>query len=162
MNVSAIQTNNALSTTSILRNNAKSDPIAFKATPKQILDATQDAKICGGKKTFLNSVAQIFSSVEEQLAKVSDAPKEFIYKLGKENNIPKSIANLGIERKTADGQTQVIKLSDLDKELNKDTFRCSPTSTCNCGVGYTKGSYMTKLLEMIGVEKPDEISITKK
>lgn len=156
MNVQSIHP--ALST----KSNFKSNPIAFKATPQQIIAATDTKEICGGKKAFLKNIAQFFIAAEEQLAKVSNAPTEFIYKLGEENNIPKSMTDIGIEKKLADGSTQFVKISDMDKELNKDGFRCSPTSTCNCGVGFSKGSYVTELLTLLGVEKPDEISITNK
>ena len=65
------------------RNNA-----SFRATPKQILDAVENANICMGKKMFLTGVANAFKNVEKELVK-----DEFVYSLGKKNKISNNLPN---------------------------------------------------------------------
>ncbi len=129
-----------------------SNNIAFKATPQQILKAVDEAIICRGKKNFLGSIGEFFEDLQSKMATIKDAPKEFIYKLDQKNNIPESIANAEINGLT---------LAKVDSALTNSPFKCSPTSTCGCGAGKTKGELAMDLFEKIGVEEPSFIKISK-
>lgn len=130
----------------------KRNNVAFKATPKQILDVLDTARICPGKKGLVGSVAEFFYFAEREMAKIKDAPKEFIYKLGQKNDVPKPLEHLAVEGTT---------IAKLDEVLNDNPFKCSPTSKCGCGGGMSKGEFAAKLIESMGVDEPNVIKISK-
>jgi len=119
--------------------------IAFKATPTQILEAIDGAKICSSKKLCLGNIAEVFANAEEQLYTIAGAPETWIYKFGQKNEIP----------------AQLESVKQLDLQLTQDTFKCSPSSICGCGAGLTKGKYVSNLLAKIGVSNPGEILLSK-
>lgn len=131
----------------------QSSMVAFKATPNQILKAVSESNvICNGKKNFLGSIGEFFNDLQEVMKKLPDSPKEFVYKLGQKNDIPESLGNTDVNGLT------LLKLDDV---LNTNPFKCSPTSTCACGTGKTRGEFAKDLFEKIGVEEPDVIKIVK-
>lgn len=132
--------------------------ISFKATPQEIIKATTASNdLCPGKRRFLQNISSYFIGIENQLPQNPKTPDKFVYKLGEKNEIPDSMKKLGIY-----SGDSFVTLKDFDDNLQNDTFRCSPNSTCSCGKGFSKGEFMANLLTMIGIEKPNEISITKK
>jgi len=141
--------------------NQKTQP-KFKATPKQILTAVETAQMCPGKKMFLQRIANFFLNAEEQLNKISEAPKEYIFRLGQKNKIPNTMEKINLEVGTKENPKTIISLKDIDDSLNQESFKCSPTSSCSCGKNLSKGEYMASLLKTIGIEEPNEIKISKK
>lgn len=139
-------------TESYYNSNPNNRQVTFKATPAQILTKLETAKICPGKTNFLKNIAGFFGELQENLSKITDSPKEFIYKLGEKNELPETIKNVELGG---------ITLAKVDDVLNSNPFKCSPTSTCGCGNGMTKGELTKKLLETIGLEEPEVIKIAK-
>ncbi len=127
--------------------------VAFKATPAQILDTLECSKLCPGKTRFLKNIAEFFDSLQSNLSEIADAPKNYVYKLGQENDLPKAIKDVEIGG---------VTLKSLDETLNTNPFKCSPTSTCGCGGGMNKGELAKKLFESLGIDEPDFIKISSK
>ena len=136
-------------------NRANRNQVSFQATPAQILEALPAARLCPGKKGALHALADFFASLQKQLAEKTQGPVEYSYKLGKTNEMPPDLKTLDVNGLT---------LERLDRDLNADPFKCSPSSTCGCGGSKSKGSFFADLLKMIGVENPDsiEIAVNKK
>ena len=74
----------------------KQNKTAFKASPQQIMKAVAEAKMCNGKKNFLAGLGNYFSEFQKTMGKLQDAPKEFIYKLGQNNEIPESLKQVKV------------------------------------------------------------------
>jgi len=129
---------------------------SFRATPKQIADkALEKARareLCPSKAKLLVNVAGFFDKIQEQLAKATDAPKEFVYNVGKKNEIPESIKKINVNGGN---------LEELDKELNEGAFSCGSNPDDKCGEGESLGEFVSSLLHKIGVPEPDTIKISK-
>lgn len=136
-------------------NSASSNPhkqVSFGATPEQILDSLETAGLCPGKKSFLRNVAVFFDGLQGKMHQIAEAPAEYVYRLGQENQVPDTLANTKVGNLT---------LRDLDNGLNANPFKCKPGATCGCGGGKTKGTFVKNLLEQLNVEEPDVITIRK-
>lgn len=125
---------------------------SFTATPSEILNSLEKARLCPGKKMFLKSVADFFHSLQAGLAQLSNPPSNFVYRLGAANDIPQGLVEFSVNGKT---------LAQMDSFLTEGGFKCSPTSTCACGAGISRGELAKRLLAMIGVENPDVIAVSK-
>ncbi|MDD3766506.1 MAG: hypothetical protein PHF89_04870 [Eubacteriales bacterium] len=121
----------------------------FAANLNQIVQKLPTAKICPCKAQMLGSVVAFFQEVQTQLAKIADAPKEFIYKLGENNKVPKSMRQV---------QVNGLTIEAFDKLLTSSTFKCA---SGDCLSKTNKGKFIAELLEKIGVESPKTISISK-
>ena len=132
-----------------LRLNTPSKNVSFKARPEEIIEKLESAKICPCKIKFLNNISNYFVEAQNQLSKITDAPDEFTYQLGEKNIIPESMQNIEI-----DG----LNLKGMDKILSEDTFNCS---SGNCKSNNNQGNFISDLLKLIGVDKPEVITITK-
>jgi len=131
----------------------KKNHVSFGATPKQILDVLETARICPGKKGFLGQVAGFFDGLQGKMHQIAEAPAEYVYRLGQKNDVPEALA------KTEVGG---LTLRRLDDALNHNPFECKPGATCGCGGGMTKGNFAKQLLEIIGVNEPEVIKIAKR
>jgi len=127
--------------------------VSFQATPVQILNKLDTARLCPGKKAFLGSIADFFGGLQSKIAEVADNSIEYVYTLGKKNVIPEQLKELEVGGMT---------LQKMDDALNTNPFKCSPKATCGCGNGMTRGDLAKRLLEFIGAENPDVITISAK
>lgn len=118
---------------------------AFTATPRQILESLPSARICPGRKGFLESIAKYFERMETKVK----AP--FEYKLGVPNELPR-----GVKRFKAYSNT----FKEFDEWLNTQAFKCSEKSSCSCGKGLSTGQYAQTLLsDVLNLEKPGVIEV---
>ena len=147
MNLNRVQTNSI--NTQSNYNNKKA--VAFTATLPQILEALKTAKICPGKAGFLESTGRRVTKLEGKLFSIEGAPDKIVYNLGEKNEVPKFAEGTRIGR----------KWKKLDDELNEGSFECHPGSTCGCGDGFFLGGFAKKLLNLIGVEEPDVITVSR-
>lgn len=130
----------------------------FTATPAQILDKLEFAQICAGKRHYLANLADYFNEYETILNKKNKLQDSFDYFLTKGNNIPKEIEKTKIRT----GLLSWKSFKKFDKELNEQTFSCGSDSNCNCGKGKSLAEYTAELLQRIGVDKPDRITLQRK
>lgn len=124
--------------------------VSFNASPSQILNKLETAQLCPGKKSFLESIAMFFKTLEEKISEQIKKPYNYTYKLGENNNIPEEIRKIEV-----DGFT----LKEADIALNQNSFKCSPSAS-DCGEGKTKGNFAKKMFEILGVENPSTIEIS--
>lgn len=136
---------------------AKKQP-TFTATPAQIIDKLEFAQICPGKRHYLANLADYFNEYETKLNKKNRLQDSFDYFLTKENNIPKDIEKTKIRT----GFLSWKSFKKFDKELNEQTFSCGSDSHCNCGKEKSLAEYTAELLQRIGVDKPDRITLQRK
>lgn len=136
---------------------AKKQP-TFTATPAQIIDKLDFAQICAGKRHYLANLADYFNEYETILNKKNRLQDSFDYFLIKENNIPKEIEKTKIRT----GFLSWKSFKKFDKELHEQTFSCGSDSHCNCGKGKSLAEYTAELLQRIGVDKPDRITLHRK
>lgn len=129
----------------------------FTATPSQIIDKLEFAQICAGKRRYLTNLADYFNEYETKLNQKNRLQNSFDYFLTKENNIPKEIEKTKIRT----GFLSWKSFKKFDKELNEQTFSCGSDSHCNCGKGKSLAEYTAELLQRIGVDKPDRITLKK-
>ena len=129
----------------------------FKATPIQIFEKLETAKMCPGKRGFLETIAGFFRTIEIKMQKSDKLPAKFDYFLSKENDIPKNLA----KTKVRTGFLRWTSLKNFDKELSKETFSCGGASHCSCGKDKSLKEFTQELLEKIGVESPEKITISK-
>lgn len=129
----------------------------FKATPKQILDKLEYAKICPGKKAYLETIGTYFERLENKMKKSSKLPSTFDYFLKKDNNLPKELA----KTKVRTGFLSWTSLKSVDRELQEEAFSCNGKSNCTCGKDKSLKEFTADLLNHIGVEEPDKITLKK-
>lgn len=132
-----------------LKQSTPSEKIAFKASPEEILEKLESTRICPCKGKFLRNITTFFTEAQDQMTKMADAPDEFTYQLGEKNIIPDSMKKIEV-----DG----MSLQGIDKILSEDSFNCSSGS---CKSQNNQGKFISDLLNLIGVEKPEVITITK-
>lgn len=129
----------------------------FTATPAQIMNKLEFAQICPGKKHYLANLADYFNEYETKLNQKNRLQDSFDYFLTKKNNIPKEIEKTKIRT----GILSWKSFKKFDKELNEQTFSCGSDSHCNCGKGKSLAEYTAELLQRIGVDRPDRITLKK-
>lgn len=129
----------------------------FTATPAQILDKLEYARICPGKKAYLENLATFFDKLEDKMLKSSKLPERFDYFLKRDNDIPQNLE----KAKVRTGFLSWTSFKSIDQELNESSFSCGSDSHCTCGRGKSLKEYTSELLEYIGVPEPDKISLGK-
>lgn len=130
-------------------NNCQSKKIqCFTATPNEILCVLESAKICPGKRAFLQGLATFFEGLKTHISE--QGIKEFSYKLTDKNEIPERILTLNTNKRT---------LKEVDEFLTSGGFNCKPNSTCGCGAGLTRGQFLANLLEQMGLKNPNVIEL---
>lgn len=138
-------------------NNNKSN-VNFTASPAQIIEKLEYAKICPGKKGYLTNLANYFGKLEDKMTKSKKLPETFDYFLTKENEIPEKLANT----KVRTGFLSWTSFKKFDTELQKKSFHCSGESHCTCGKGKSLAEFTSELLEYIGAPQPNKITLNKK
>ena len=129
----------------------------FKATPQQILDKLEYAKICPGKRGYLTNLAECFGKFQTKMSKSSKYPERFDYFLKRDNEIPEVIAKAKIRT----GFLSWRSFSSIDRRLNESAFSCGSDSHCTCGQGKSLKEFTAELLEYIGVPEPEKITLKK-
>lgn len=137
--------------------NKNKSNVNFTASPAQILEKIEYAKICPGKKGYLTNLANYFGKLEDKMAKSKKLPETFDYFLTKENEIPEKLANT----KVRTGFLSWTSFKKLDKELQEKSFHCSGESHCTCGKGKSLAEFTSELLEYIGAPQPNKITLNK-
>lgn len=136
----------------------KSAQPTFTATPIQIFDKLTGAKICPGKKAFLEDFATFFLKLELKMNKSEKLPKSFDYLLTEPNELPKDLAKTKIRT----GFLSWTSVNKYDKKLAQKSFSCGGDSHCSCGKGKSLKEFASELLEYIGAPEPGKISLGKK
>lgn len=150
-----VNTNASLPIYNYRKNNNRN--VNFTATPAQIFEKLEYAKICPGKKGFLTELANYFDKLQNKMTKSKKLPESFDYFLTKENVIPEKLANT----KVRTGFLSWTSFKKLDKRLNEKSFHCSGESHCTCGKGKSLAQFTSELLEHIGAPQPNKITINK-
>ncbi|MGD9581267.1 MAG: hypothetical protein AB7V50_07830 [Vampirovibrionia bacterium] len=140
-----------------------SQPVAFQATIPELKDALEKADhpdLCDGKKGFIKvKLIKFFEAAQAFLAdkakKDDTVPKKFAFKLAERNEIPEALKDFRSEG------LQGMTIKQKEDFLIENEFKCSPTSTCDCGKGIPLGEYFAKtvLAEYVGVKNPEVIEL---
>lgn len=134
------------------RKSQKAPTQNFTATPAQILAKIKTANMASGQKNFLTGLAEFFLELQAQMPQIQGSPSTFSFKLGEPNIIPK---------KLAEAQINECSLEGLDKCINGDVSKDQKAQGCKLCVGQNKGQLTRGLLQALGVENPDVITISK-
>ena len=138
-------------------------PVSFKATLPELKDALEKCDhpdLCAGKKGFIKAkLIKFFEEAQAHLAakaKGDDTvPKKFDFKLAEENVIPEALKDF------KSSGLQGMSLEQKQDVFLKTEFKCSPTSTCDCGKSIPLGEYFAKTVlgEFLKVNKPEVIEL---